>query len=191
MIREKIIADQCRGKNVLDIGSVGQSDQYCLWTSAYADAKKVTGIDLPDAEEKSLSIIKFDKNGVKHSRDKRIVRGNMEHYTFEEKFDVIVAGDVIEHVSNQGLFLDNIHNHLVPSGILILTTPNAKWPTITLKPNPTHMLWHDKHTLKQLLERHNFSIRKLFFYEGNKQRYPFLIRLLLLQQQIFVAAEPT
>lgn len=191
MIREKIIANFCKNKKVLDIGSIGQSDQYCLWTSAYADAKVLTGIDLPDAEEESLCTIKIDKKGIKHSRDQRIVRGNMENYTFDEKFDVIVAGDVIEHVSNQGLFLDNIHNHLEPSGILILTTPNAKWPTITLKPNPTHVLWHDKHTLKQLLERHNFSIIRLFFYEGNKENYPFLIRLLLLKQQIFVAAEPT
>jgi 2-polyprenyl-3-methyl-5-hydroxy-6-metoxy-1,4-benzoquinol methylase len=188
MIREKIIADFCRNKNVLDIGSIGQSDKYCLWTSAYIDAKKLTGIDLPNAEEHNLCTIKFDPKGVKHAGDQRIVKGNMENYLFKEKFDVIVAGDVIEHVSNQGLFLDNIHSHLAPSGILILTTPNAKWPTVVLRPNPTHVLWHDKHTLKQLLERHNFSIKKLLFYEGNKESYPFFIRLLLLQQQIFVAA---
>ena len=83
----------------------------------------------------------------------------MEHHDLSERFEAIVAGDVIEHMSNPGLFLDNCRRHLEPGGELLLTTPNAKWPTVFLRPNPTHALWHDRHTLLHLLDRHGFAVR--------------------------------
>nr|WP_172632601.1 methyltransferase domain-containing protein [Methanotorris igneus] len=41
-----------------------------------------------------------------------------------KKFDVIVAGEIIEHLENPGLFLDKVKEFLKEDGILIITTPN-------------------------------------------------------------------
>jgi 2-polyprenyl-3-methyl-5-hydroxy-6-metoxy-1,4-benzoquinol methylase len=41
------------------------------------------------------------------------------------KFDVVVAGEIIEHVFDTDLFLQIIRNSLKDNGILILTTPNV------------------------------------------------------------------
>ena len=41
------------------------------------------------------------------------------------KFDVIVTGEILEHLPNQGLFLENAERHLKKKGVQILTTPNA------------------------------------------------------------------
>ena len=187
MIREEIILKEIEGKRVLDIGSVGQTSKYCLW-DLYKNisVKSLTGIDLPSSHEINK---KFCFSSEVDKLENKIVYGNMENFVFEEKFDVIIAGDVIEHVSNQGLFLDNIFKYLNNDGKLIITTPNSKWITGYLRPNPTHTLWHDKHTLKRILDVHNFKIKVFKYYYGNKRSYSFFARLILLRQCILVVCE--
>lgn len=45
-----------------------------------------------------------------------------EKYT--EYFDVIIAGDIIEHIFDTDTFLQSIHKRLKSGGTLLLTTPN-------------------------------------------------------------------
>lgn len=120
--------------------------------------------------------------------DPDIVLGNMENYDFGRRFDVIIAGDVLEHVDNQSLFLNNVKKHLKKEGYLILTTPNAKWPTVFLKPNPTHTLWHDKYTLSYLLKRSDFKTVFFSYYPGNKKHNIFK-KVLVLKQGIIVVCQ--
>jgi len=189
MIREEIIAQKVKGKRVLDIGSVGQSDEYCLWGILSENSLELTGVDLPTSIDTLKSEFDVSPAGYSHGKDKRIVYGNMENIQLNRKFEVVVAGDVIEHVSNQGLFLDNIAHHLEPDGELILTTPNAKWLTVFFKPNATHTLWHDIYTLQTLLKRHKLSIKEWFYYYGNKKSYPWWQKPLVKRQSIFVVAQ--
>ncbi len=191
MKREDIILPLVRGKRVLDIGSVGQSDVYCLWDALAAESRSLIGVDLPGAEDTAQTLLGVDRSGLDHAADSRVVRANMETVDLGRSFDVVVAGDVIEHVSNQGLFLENIRSHLATGGRLVITTPNAKWPTVALRPNLTHVLWHDRFTLHQLLTRHGFRVERLLFYQGNKPRYPLWAYPLLLRQQILVIASVT
>lgn len=166
MIREKIILSYSKNKDVLDIGSVGQTKEYSLWDliKTQGEVKSLVGVD------------------TEPSPDKDIIQGNMETYAFNRKFDVIIAGDILEHVDNQGLFLGNIYKHLRDDGFFIITTPNAKWLTVILKPNPTHTLWHDKYTLSTILHRHGFYIEQFQYYYGNKVHYNFVKKLLAFRQ---------
>jgi len=182
MIREAIIAEHVRGRKTLDVGSLGQTDAYRLWDVLDANASSLTGIDLPDDALAALG------GPLGATPDPRILRGDVETHDFGERFQAIVAGDVIEHLSNPGLFLDNCRRHLTEDGLLLLTTPNAKWPTVFLRPNPTHALWHDRHTLGHLLERHGFRVLLLRTYCGNKPYYALPLRLLAWRQQLLVVA---
>ena len=181
MFREKIIKEIVEGKDVLDIGSVGQSDEYLLWGVLQESARSLTGVDLPEAPQIAES--EFGVN-TSHSENASIVYGNMEKVDLGRQFDVVTAGDVIEHVNNQGLFLSNIRRHLKPDGKLVITTPNAKWPTVFLKPNHTHTLWHDIHTLRTQLKRCGFEIEKFYYYFGNKPNYALVVRPLVWRQSI-------
>lgn len=172
MIREEIILQAVQGRDVLDIGSVGQTEAYHLWSQMKTAARSLTGID------------------TETPTDPAIVQGNMETHDFGRQFDVVIAGDVIEHVDNQGLFLDNIRRHLRPDGRLILTTPNAKWLTVLPRPNPTHTLWHDRWTLAHLLSRHGFAIEHFRYYPGNKPSYPIFLLPLVWRQGMLVIAKP-
>lgn len=187
MQREKWIIDKIKNKDVLDIGSIGQSEEYSLWKLLDKNSKTLTGVDLPTATESLKNDFKLNKTAYAHENDDRIFYGNMESINLNKKFDIVVAGDVIEHVSNQGLFLDNIQKHLKDNGTLIITTPNAKWLTVIFKPNITHTLWHDKYTLEILLNRHNFKIDDFKYYVGNKPHYNLIKRLLAFRQSIYVA----
>lgn len=173
MQREKLILKYLKpGQKVLDIGSVGQNRQYSLWNFI----KKQAGIDLTGID-------------TERSEEENIIKGDMEKYRFNEKFDLIVAGDVLEHVKNQNLFLLNIRHHLKPDGIFILSTPNTKWPTVFLKPNKTHNLWHDKYTLSHVLEECKFEIVSIEYYYGNKNHYNFFVRPLIRRQGILAACK--
>jgi 2-polyprenyl-3-methyl-5-hydroxy-6-metoxy-1,4-benzoquinol methylase len=166
MIREKIIREYAAGKDVLDVGGVGQNVEYSLWQELKLCARSLTGIDIIP------------------SSDKDIVTGNMETYSFGRKFDVIILGDVIEHVDNQGLLLDNAKKHLRPDGVLIVTTPNAKWFSVLKKTNPTHFLWHEKSTLNAILQRHGFRMTCFKYYYGNKLKYFFALRPFIARQSM-------
>lgn len=186
MIREAIIKELTLGKDVLDIGSIGQSDEYSLW-KLYdgCQVKSLTGIDLPDAKGVAAKEFKL----TKINNDARIVFDTMETHSFDTTFDVVVAGDVIEHVENQGLFLRNIWRHLRDEGKLILTTPNAKWLTVFLKPNSTHTFWHDRYTLERILYLTGFKIVDFRYYYGNKPNYATLLKPFLLRQGLLVVCQ--
>ncbi len=164
MIREDVILDYSRGKDLLDIGCTGRTQKYKLWPQVKAVAKTYSGID------------------IQKSSSPNVIQGNMEEYDFGRKFDVIVAGDVIEHVSNQGLFLDNITHHLRDEGVLIITTPNAKWPTVMLKPHRDHVIWHDRFTLAGVVRRHGLEVHQFRYYFGNKPYYNPIKRVLVWRQ---------
>jgi len=64
-----------------------------------------------------------------------------------DSFDVVVSFQVIEHIKNDRLFLEEIHRVLKPGGKAILSTPNIK---MTLTRNPWHEREYTSDELKKL-----------------------------------------
>ena len=189
MFREQIIIKYIAGKDVLDVGSCGQSSEYCLWDVLKEHAGSLSGIDLPTAGDAAETQLGLAREHL--ASDERIVSGNMETHDFGRAFDVITACDVLEHVSNQGSFLCNIRRHLNPQGRLILTTPNAKWLTVAFRPNATHTLWRDRYTLEAMLGRCGLRIVEFHYYVGNKPHYGLLKRLLCWRQSMLAVCART
>jgi len=81
--------------------------------------------------------------------------------TLERKFDAIIAGEVVEHVENVGLFLCNLARHMTPRGVLIVSTPNpfysgqiAKiWRSGRPRVHEDHTGWFDPITLQAAMVR--------------------------------------
>ncbi len=90
-----------------------------------------------------------------------------------EKFDTIVAGELIEHLENPGLFLKGCRRRLAPGGRLVLTTPNPFGVMDILGYiknfdqafNYQHTCWFDAQTMRQILGRCGFRIVKLDFVD--------------------------
>ncbi|USN52697.1 MAG: methyltransferase domain-containing protein [Candidatus Nomurabacteria bacterium] len=142
---------------VLDIGFLGQgktpADSHWLHRTIKKIAKETYGLDLQTYETN----LPQDEG--------RYFKQSAEHFTLPVTFDVIFAGDLIEHLSNPGLFLDACKKHLKPNGRLILTTPNTfnlfniaekltkDEPTV----NSDHTCYFNKKTINVLLRKNGWT----------------------------------
>lgn len=60
--------------------------------------------------------------------DVKFINGMFEETHLEEKFDIITAGEVLEHVIDPVVFLKKAVSHLSPEGIIITTVPVGRPP---------------------------------------------------------------
>lgn len=148
---------------VLDLG---------CWDGSYAKRYKKSSNKVYGVESSATAASKAAKNGIE------VQQGDfMEISTFPKvKFDVVVAGEIIEHVFDTDLFIQKISDKLNSNGTLILTTPNvASLPRrilLLLGINPVlenrvvvdvtagHIRYFTFAELHKLLEDHGFKIIK-------------------------------
>lgn len=123
--RLKHISSFCKNKRVLDIGCYDETavkskknTEYWLHGLLSREARSVIGIDTSD----------LIKGEIKTAKNSVIIK--LDLYNINEDFkkkypiDIIVAGELIEHIENVQLFLKKL-KELYPKCKLILTTPNA------------------------------------------------------------------
>ena len=89
----------------------------------------------------------------------------------ESSFDVVFAGEIIEHIYDDRRFLEQIHRVLRPGGVVALTTPNlfflvnrivmpfGKMPYFTYEPYHYHM--YSRSTLTRLAGECGFEVRRV------------------------------
>jgi SAM-dependent methyltransferase len=113
------IASLVAGKDVLDIGCVEHSldkRRHGHWLHDYIrkSAAHVVGLDYEQAEVDKLNAEGYD-----------VIAADATNFDIGRQFDVVVAGELIEHLLNAKGFLESVRKHLRPGGFLVLTTPNA------------------------------------------------------------------
>lgn len=124
--RARRIADLCRDRRVVDIGCVDhcfETSERSTWLHRQvADAASFCiGVDL--AEDGVAAMTAAGYQAVVHDICKGL--GPVADFA---PFDVVVAGEVIEHLGNPQALFDFAHQALSPHGILVLTTPNPYAP---------------------------------------------------------------
>jgi len=187
--REEEILNICKNKNVLDLGCVAHSalrEESDTWLHKriLKVAKSVVGVDY-----EKLEINKLNKKGY------NIIYGDVERLNINKCFDVIIAGELIEHLMNPGLFLDSVKKHMHEKSIIIITTPNCfairrligSLFIRKLSENREHISYYSNVNLIQLLKRKNFILVSEKYYlseDKNKILYFFekLISLFIHKQ---------
>ena len=88
-------------------------------------------------------------------------------------FEAIVAGEIIEHLSAPGPFLEAMLDLAAPGSRLVLTTPNAYRLQNFLTPfsgneliHPDHTAWHSPSTVSVLLERSGWRVDRIAYYQN-------------------------
>ncbi|MEM4331719.1 MAG: class I SAM-dependent methyltransferase [Candidatus Micrarchaeia archaeon] len=154
-----------KNKNVLDCGIAGDRDvsvnsPFWVHRIIHENARTTLGIDYD-----KVAVKKLKKLGYK------CVYGDCHNFNFGQKFDVIFAGELIEHLENPGKFLVCAHKHLKKEGLLIITTPN-QFSIVrfignlfgVLQENPEHVLIHNEKTITHLLERKGFKVIQVNYF---------------------------
>ena len=160
--KKELIAAQIHKEDVvLDVCFLGQGikKENPDWPHALLKncAKEVHGLDLELSDE--------------FKNDAHYKEASAEEFSFSVKFDVITALDLIEHLSNPGLFIRRCTAHLKQSGRLILTTPNTfnlfnlaekltkREPTT----NSDHTFYFNSKTLGKLLQKNGMEVTEVSF----------------------------
>ena len=149
---------------VLDVGFWGQGiksdSEHWPHRLLLSRAAEVYGID-----------IEYDENSMQGLDLKKYNKQAAENFSFEIKFDVIFAGDLIEHLVNPGLFLENAKKHLAPGGRLILSTPNTfnlfsiagKLTREEPVTNSDHTFYFNRRTVRTLLNKCGWKVDQFGF----------------------------
>ena len=151
----------CKGKKILDLGSVDHFEgnwksKYWLFKALADNSGEIIGLD-------------YYKEGVAALNNEgfNIIFGDAQDFDLKETFDVITAGDLIEHLPNLDGFIASISKALKDHGTLIISTPNPWcWKYISyhilrgkLKPvNREHIAWFCLQTIDNLFSRYDFEI---------------------------------
>lgn len=138
-------------KKVLDLGcNTGYGTE--LLSQA---AKRVVGVDV---SRKAISIAKEKYNSS--NIDFHLVDGKELPFG-DGEFDFIISCQVIEHIVDYNVFLDELKRVLSPTGVAVFTTPNAQLRLDPgMKPwNKFHVREFDDSELQELMEIHFSSVK--------------------------------
>ena len=178
--RFEIIKQYIVKKKVLDLGIV-QHDvykikkEYWLHRLICSYSKECIGVDI-----KKEGIVYLRKKGYE------VYLADVQEFNLNRKFEVVVAGELIEHLTNFEGFFTSVKKHMHEESKLILTTPNMYFLPRVIKIifrgkkiNPEHNCWFDELTIKQLLNSQGFEIESIYYTEGQ-----FRYRILPLPQKL-------
>lgn len=158
------IVDHCRGRRVLDVGCVQhtweQSHRNPRWLHKQLRGVSASclGVDYLTDDVERLRGLGYD-----------IVAGDVLHDDPPGTFDVVVLGDLIEHLENPARLLEYAAAALEPDGRVLVTTPNAtylgQFVTVLARRrpaiNPEHVLIFDPFTFSNLIERSRLELEEL------------------------------
>lgn len=158
--RLALIKSYCRGKTVLDIGCVQHDicnveNVNWLHRAIASVAASVVGVDYLEEGVRELN-----------RRGYEIVLADVtKPLTIDLQFDVIVVGNLIEHLSSFEGLLQNIRRLLKPGGCALISTANPFYRDQyfysafknDIVVNPEHTCWMDPVTLDQLSRRYGLK----------------------------------
>lgn len=154
MTRERFILERCAGKRVLNIGSAGTDARGRVHRRIREVASELWGVDREGADFN----LDLDDLATALAIDLPDV-------------DLIVCGEVLEHLANPGYFLRWLHWRETS---ILITVPNAysqnarEWneKRQTECVNVDHVCWYSWRTLKTLVERYGYTVAEWYWYGG-------------------------
>jgi 2-polyprenyl-3-methyl-5-hydroxy-6-metoxy-1,4-benzoquinol methylase len=168
--RDEAILEIARGRRVLHLGCVGNTDlpsdervrlaQRSLHWKLTAQAE-VVGVDYS-----SDVIEEYKRLGIFNN----IIPGDVQvlhEIKLNDSFDVVIAADIIEHLSNPGALLEGIKLFCNDKSRILITTPNAfglpnfiKFSLGHFRDGEEHVMTFNFDNIKNLLKRHGYEIER-------------------------------
>lgn len=173
--RWDFILKRCNGRRVLHLGCIGETDVSTheklsafaagrvLHPHLMAVAREVVGVDLDGA---AIELIRSNL-GVQN-----ILLADVEQLgkvVLDGTFDVVLCGNLLEHLSCPGLALEGLRHFMAPESELIVSVPNSfallanlRFTFGRFRDGAQHVATFSKFNLMTLLGRHGFSLTELY-----------------------------
>jgi SAM-dependent methyltransferase len=176
--RAELLLDFCAGRRVVHVGFVDERRMEAkLESGAWLHARladvsdSIVGLDLSDEGVSWAKEQGFEAYAVDAQSPEDVAALGLK------PADVVVAGEIIEHLDAPGPFLRAMRELLEPQGLLVVTTPNAYRLLNFLAPasgseliHPDHTSWHSPHTLRNLLTRNGWDVEGMAYYQNPAPR---------------------
>jgi SAM-dependent methyltransferase len=176
MKKVEFVLPYVRGKEVLDLGIVAHVASACAqpnWLHRHVAGAscRCVGVDTQEDGVRALQDQGYD-----------VRVADAQSLAIDDRFDVIVAGDVIEHLHDLRGFFSSVTRHLRPEGRLLITTANP-WFFVRVAQalltgrvyeNPEHTAWYSLGTLRELLRRYQFVVEHAEYGSSEHFLYWFL-----------------
>jgi SAM-dependent methyltransferase len=169
--------DCAKDKEVLHIGCYEHDEKYYnseKWKhkSINEAASECLGLDI-----NSIGIQKMIESGY----DAVCMDATSDSY-IGKKFDIIVVGDVIEHLTNFSGLIEFCKRHLKIDGALIISTPNPfyigsvlpAWLSGPMIANFEHTCWLSESTILEICRRHDIELESIYYPIGNSSKSYFI-----------------
>ncbi len=196
------IRSLCKGKSVLHLGCTNYP-----YTREAIDNEMLVHFDL---EKIAASVVGFDydqagidilaEHGSANLYQADLER--LDEVEFNGTFDVIVAGEMIEHLNNPGLFLNGVKRFMNDDTLLVITTINAYCAMrfviyglrgkggVNEPVHPDHVAYYSYQTVKLLIERHDLEIDEFMFYDIGTEHRPFSRKIYNMINDVAVRISP-
>ncbi len=173
--RQDFVLEVCHGKRVLHLGCVDSGlveERFArgelMHQRLASVASELWGVDVDTVGIEFLRAQGFDHLLTADIGESEDVVALLR----AQRFDVVLATEVLEHLLNPGRFLAAVQRLMVPhDSIFIVTVPNAfrletllgLWRGVELV-HPDHNYWFSYHTAKTLLEKCGFQVEQVAAY---------------------------
>lgn len=156
---EPLLRKYLTGKEVLDVGCLNFTIKGFQFNPLHILIKEISSYCLGvDREKEILKLKGFN-----------VVCSSIYDLNINRKFDVVFAGEFIEHLDNHHKFLEVVRKHLKLRGLLILTTVNPYfigrnfqiWKENDYHVSKHHYCYFCPKTLRKLLEDNGFKFKAL------------------------------
>ncbi|MDG2028851.1 MAG: methyltransferase domain-containing protein [Acidimicrobiales bacterium] len=167
------LVEQCRGKRVIHVGfaDAGFRDEQTRagrWLHGHLDdvATSLVGLDFDGPGVAAAQDTDYDAHLVDCTDVAAVEALDLE------PADIVLAGEVIEHLGAPGPFLEAMARLIAPGGTLIVTTPNA-YGLVNVVANitrrievnhPDHVVMFTWRTLTQLMAREGWAPEDVVTY---------------------------
>lgn len=148
--RREFILERCKNRTLMSIGASGSIQD--------------------EVDQVSKKCYCIDKNPRK---DGLVIDldGDDWEFPIASGVELVLCGEVLEHLANPGRVLSRLKEYGVP---IIITVPNAHSDScrdMLIKEgienvNREHVSWYSWRTLKTLVERYKFEIKEFYWYNG-------------------------
>jgi SAM-dependent methyltransferase len=174
--RHAALLEAARGKRVIHVGFVDELVEQKVEGHVWLHAR------LGEAADELVGL-DFSERGVKWAQQEGWEAYHVDCQSEEDvralglaPADVVVAGEILEHLDAPGPFLRAMRLLAKPDGQLVVTTPNAYRLLNFLAPlsgrelvHPDHTLWSSPRTLRTLLEHAGWRVERLGYYANPRR----------------------
>lgn len=187
MFEKEEIFKIMKNRTVLHVGAIGDFSNHLKnlkrwdFDKIKRIAKETTGIDI---NKKFIEKVK--------EKEYNILFHDAENIDLKKSFDIIYAGDLIEHLSNPGKFLASCFKHMHNDSVLIITRPNPYSLSLLIRglmnkvsPMREHTMYIHRDNLKEIAKRYNLKLTRTEYYTEKNKDNPIKNRIYRLVTSLF------